>query len=167
MYSLDGKKQTHIADLLFTLALFGVFTLSAVAVLLFGADVYQNTVQKMDENYNQRTCLAYVANQVRQHDASGKVFAGEISGEPALILEDAEGDGRYFTAIYWHQGSLRELYTSKDSGLTASDGIELLPLEAFSVEQNGNLLHIAAVSLQGESMELSLCLRSQEREENQ
>lgn len=67
---MEMKKQTHIADLLFTLALFLVFAASVVMALLFGANVYQNTVRQMDENYNQRTCLAYVANQVRQHDAA-------------------------------------------------------------------------------------------------
>ena len=43
---MEMKKQTHIADLLFTLALFLVFAASAVMALLFGANVYQKDVYK-------------------------------------------------------------------------------------------------------------------------
>ena len=157
---MEMKKQTHIADLLFTLALFLVFAASVVMALLFGANVYQNTVRQMDENYNQRTCLAYVANQVRQHDAAGRVYLSEITGQPALILEDGDWDGRYFTAIYWYEGSLRELYTAKDSGLTAADGVELLTLTAFSMWEEDGLLRVEAIGPQGEKLGLTLSLRS-------
>ena len=154
------RQNEHTTDLLFILSLFCVFAASAVLVITFGANVYQNTVRQMDENYNQRTCLAYVANQVRQHDAAGRVYLSEITGQPALILEDGDGDGRYFTAIYWYEGSLRELYTAKDSGLTAADGVELLPLTAFAMREEDGLLRVEAIGPQGEELGLNLSLRS-------
>ena len=162
---METKKQTHIADLLFTLALFLVFAASAVLALLFGANVYKNTVRRMDETYSQRTCLAYVANQVRQHDAAGRIYCSSLTGAPALILEDAEGDGRYFSAIYWYEGALRELYTAKDSGLTAADGVELLPLSAFSVREEDGLLLVEATGPQGQELGMTLALRTQEVDE--
>lgn len=137
---MEMKKQTHIADLLFTLALFLVFAASAVMALLFGANVYQNTVRQMDENYNQRTCLAYVANRCGSTMPPGGSIFQRSPGPARFVLEDGDWDGRYFTAIYWYEGSLRELYTAKDSGLTAADGVELLPLTAFSMREEDGLL---------------------------
>ena len=41
------KQEKHfIVDILFVLALFGVFAVSALALVTIGADVYQHTVEK-------------------------------------------------------------------------------------------------------------------------
>ena len=46
------KQEKHfIVDILFVLALFGVFAVSALALVTIGADVYQHTVEDMGVNY--------------------------------------------------------------------------------------------------------------------
>lgn len=51
--------RKHSTDILFVLLLFLVFTSSALAVILLGAKVYQNTASRMENNYTVRTgpCL--------------------------------------------------------------------------------------------------------------
>ena len=50
------KQEKHfIVDILFVLALFGVFAVSALALVTIGADVYQHTVEDMGVNYER--CL--------------------------------------------------------------------------------------------------------------
>ena len=41
------QEKHFIVDILFVLALFGVFAVSALALVTIGADVYQHTVEDM------------------------------------------------------------------------------------------------------------------------
>ena len=60
--------RKHSTDILFVLLLFLVFTSSALAVILLGAKVYQNTASRMESNYTVRTALAYVTEKIRHAD---------------------------------------------------------------------------------------------------
>ena len=62
------KKQLnhqHIIDFLFVLSLFCVFAVSSVLLILFGADIYNKTVQQMECNYSSRTSIAYITEKIR------------------------------------------------------------------------------------------------------
>ena len=62
------KQEKHfIVDILFVLALFGVFAVSALALVTIGADVYQHTVEDMGVNYESRTAVSYIMEKVRQN----------------------------------------------------------------------------------------------------
>ena len=45
-------QKDHVVDFLFTLALFCVFAASALTVVVTGANVYRQTVRRMDQNYD-------------------------------------------------------------------------------------------------------------------
>lgn len=74
--------RKHSTDILFVLLLFLVFTSSALAVILLGAKVYQNTASRMESNYTVRTALAYVTEKIRHADESGAISPGELDGFP-------------------------------------------------------------------------------------
>ena len=65
------QERNHIVDVLFVLALFVVFTLSALVLVILGANVYRQTVSYMDENYEARTAYSYLTEKVRQNDVYG------------------------------------------------------------------------------------------------
>ena len=48
-------------DFLFTLLLFLLFAVSALGLILTGAGVYERTVNSMEDNFEERTALSYVA----------------------------------------------------------------------------------------------------------
>lgn len=156
-----GRKiEEHSVDVLFILALFCVFAGSAVLVMTFGAQVYQRTVSQMEDNYNARVSLSYVANQIRQHDESGTIALKTLDGDPALVLSDgAESD--YATFIYYYDGALRELYCAKDDPLQAADGLPIVALESFEMTLDAqSRLRISAAAEGGRSRSLTLTLRS-------
>lgn len=66
-------EQVHITDLLFSLGLLCLFTISSLTVLLIGAHVYKQTALDMKTNYTTRTALTYVAEKVRQHDSTSSI----------------------------------------------------------------------------------------------
>ena len=74
----QSKTGTHMVDLLFTLALVCVFAASALMVVLIGANVYQNTVEGMDENFSARTSVTYVATKIRQNDTEGTAYISTL-----------------------------------------------------------------------------------------
>lgn len=154
------KVEEHSVDVLFILALFCVFAGSAVLVMTFGANVYQRTVSQMEDNYNARVSLSYLANQVRQHDERGSIALQTLDDAPALVLSDGPGSD-YATFIYYYDGALRELYCAADDPLAAADGLPIVALESFemTLDDQGRLT-ISAAAEGGKSRSLTLALRS-------
>ena len=62
----------------FVLALFGVFAVSALALVTIGADVYQHTVEDMGVNYESRTAVSYIMEKVRQNDTADSIFLTDL-----------------------------------------------------------------------------------------
>ena len=159
MVKKGRREQEHSVDELFILALFCVFAGSAVLVMTFGANVYQRTVSQMEENYNTRVSLSYVANQVRQHDENGCITLETLEGSPALVLADGP-DGSYATFIYYYDGALRELYCERQKPLTADDGLVIVELSGWEIALKGQCLTVQAADKDGQSRSLTLSLRA-------
>lgn len=145
------QEKRFIVDILFVLALFGVFAVSALTLVTIGAEVYRHTVQDMDSNYETRTAAAYITEKVRQND----VYAEEggsnaclttLNDVPALMLTRTLDDGAYCTYLYFHDGFLKELYIQKGfsyGGDTLDAGTEIIELSALDIKQFSlNLLSV-------------------------
>ena len=162
------KQERHfVVDILFVLALFAVFTVSALVLVTIGADVYQHTVHDMSRNYDSRTAMAYITEKVRQADSllengSPSVELGTLEQQPALILKE-EIDGAYFTTyLYLYDGWLKELYIREDSypgEEISAAGQNILQLNALEYKQiNESLLSVSMTTPDGESRQLYLSL---------
>ena len=131
-------EKKHIVDILFVLALFLVFTLSTLTLVLFGANIYQNTVNSMEDNYNARTVCSYISGKFRSNDSAGDISIGSIDGQPSLILNQEINDASYSTYIYEYDGYLRELFVSDSVTLGAevlNAGNKLCPVDKFEVSE--------------------------------
>lgn len=132
------REKKHIVDILFVLALFLVFTLSTLTLVLFGANIYQNTVNSMEDNYNARTVCSYISGKFRSNDSAGDISIGSIDGQPSLILNHEINDASYSTYIYEYDGYLRELFVSDSVTLGAevlNAGNKLCPVDKFEVSE--------------------------------
>ena len=132
------REKKHIVDILFVLALFLVFTLSTLTLVLFGANIYQNTVNSMEDNYNARTVCSYISEKFRSNDSAGDISVGSIDGQPSLILNQEINDASYSTYIYEYDGYLRELFVSDSVTLGAevlNAGNKLCPIDKFEVSE--------------------------------
>ena len=147
--------KEHTAKLtdLLTVLVFTVFALCVLLVLLTGAGVYRNLVQKGEDSYASRTAAQYVITRVHQ--------AQDVSVEPfgdtdALVLREQTEDGVYLTRVYCQGGFLRELYSPESAQLTPGDGETVLPMQKLELSAENGLL---TVTLNTDTV-LTLCLRT-------
>jgi len=155
----DQKK--HTIDVLFVITLFAVFAISVIVLTGVGARVYQNIVNKMEDNYNSRTSFSYVINKVHQSDADGLVTVGKYSGCDALIISEEIDNIVYNTYLYYYDGSLKELFTRQGQEFDPSFGTDILKLDGFSVKEVTDSLYEFDITPAGEEKEtLFVHLRS-------
>ena len=130
---MEERQQRHIIDVLFVLALFGIFALSAIFLITIGADIYGKTMNNMERNFDARTALAYITEKVRQSDLENQIDLGELDGCPALIISSGTKQNQYKTYLYEYQGTLKELMMKQDVLLSPSAGQDILAVSDFTL----------------------------------
>lgn len=133
MHSQENRK--HIIDKVFPLALFFVFAVSSVCVILMASNSYQRITKKVDSNYESRTVLSYIVEKVHQGDEGGGVFLGTLDGLESLVIEQDYSGQRYLTYIYEDSGVLRELFLLDGTEASAADGREIMKVHHLKMEQ--------------------------------
>lgn len=109
------KQEKHfIVDILFVLALFGVFAVSALALVTIGADVYQHTVEDMGVNYESRTAVSYIMEKVRQNDTADSIFLTDLENVPALCMLSEIDEETYCTYLYLYDGHFKRTFMRKE-----------------------------------------------------
>lgn len=132
------KKNGPSISSLFSLLLFGSFTLFLLLMLLFSARVYQNTLAQTASDSDLGTAVTYLTTKFRQHDQSGGIFTSSLDGTPALCFRDHIKDTDYITYIYLKDGNLMELFTASDSQASSSAGTAIAALSDFQAEEADN-----------------------------
>lgn len=158
---LQNRKR-HMIDLLFPIALFFIFTLSALMVVLLAARIYQSSVENSSRNDTARTALSYISEKMHQNDMDGSVSLGTFDGCDALILkQDYNGDS-YTTYIYAHDNALKELFIKDGANADASNGKKILDIESFSMTQvNENLFRFDCIDKDEHSASIVVGLASE------
>lgn len=160
------RQNMHLIDFVFTIAIFAVFTASALLAVIIGANAYKSISSNMKANYNERTALAYVSEKVRQHDVAGSIEVAELDSISCLMLHDTYGDQTYTTYIYQNDGYLCELFTNDKLGFAASDGERIMELRSFKAaevdagEAAAQLIQIATVDLDNQAAQIYLSVKS-------
>lgn len=129
------KKHTehrHMIDILFVLSLFCVFAASSVLLILFGADIYQKTVQQMDSNYSSRTSIAYITEKIRQSDTANAIQITTQDDTQVLMLTNIIDGIPYATSLYEYDGYLYELFARTDIDLPLDAGQPVMELHKLS-----------------------------------
>ncbi|MFW5677205.1 MAG: DUF4860 domain-containing protein [Acetivibrio ethanolgignens] len=153
-------KHKHMIDLLFPVALFFVFTLSALTVTLLAANIYQSTTEASVRNDSARTSLSYIAEKVHQNDIEGTVFLGTFDGCDALVLQQTYNSESYYTYIYTYNNKLKELFIKKGANATASDGKDILKVKDFSMSKiNDRLLKFQCIDQEGKTESIVVSLQ--------
>ncbi len=141
---MNEKQDRHIIDILFVIALFGIFVLSAVFLISIGASIYTKTMSNMNNNFNSRTAVAYITEKVRHSDSANNISIGTFDGNDAIIITSDINGKEYITYIYEFGGKLMELMVRSDIKLSAIAGQKLLDVNDFVIEPvNSGLAHIS------------------------
>jgi hypothetical protein len=139
-------------DFLFPVALFFVFTVSALAILLLAANIYQSTTEHSARNYTAGTSLSYISEKIRQNNEAGAISLGELDGCEALIIRSEYEQATYYTYIYVYDRELKELFAREDTAASPSLGRSILSVEDFSMEQvNDGLFLFTCTDTEGQT----------------
>ena len=153
-------KKSNMGFLL-VLLVFALFMVSAVLVLLTGADVVQGITERDQASYEQRTAAQYLATRVRQADETGAISVCATETGDRLVLSE-EIDGFPFeTTVYCHDGYLREMFCASGYAFDAEFGEKILPAERFCVTDYGEYLEMEITFADGATQSMILRLRSE------
>lgn len=164
MKTRTGDNNRHVVDVLFVLALFGVFAASALLLVTIGASVYKQTVSNMEQSFSDRTSYSYLVEKIHQNDIYDAIEIGELEGSPALVLTQRLDEEEYCTYLYLYEGYLMELFTRKNS-FAGTDlrpaGQNIMPLSGFTLEAPASgLIKITIDTGNGSPITLYTALRS-------
>ena len=154
-----AKRNKSIVDFLFILALFGAFAITALFVVLFGARIYESTVNNMNSNYEKRTAMSYVTEKIRSHDYTDGVNVDETGS--ILKLYQTTGDKKYVTYLFVADGYLKEFTADEDYDFDYKAGTKILAVKDFSVKkENDSLYRFNITDTNGEKTEFFVTLYS-------
>ena len=162
------RKKKSIIDVIFIIALFGVFMISALFVLLFGAKIYQNTADDMGSNYSTRTALSYITEKMHQYDHLDGVDVVTTEGTPMLKLIKTINDRDIVTYLYSADGFLREQTLVGDIDFIPANGQEILELKSFKATKvNDSLYRFNIIDAEDKAMEFYISLYCYSDKQNQ
>lgn len=143
----NKNNNQHMVDILFVLTLFFVFALSALTLVILGANVYKTTVDHMGQNSSDRTTYAYIAQKLRQCDDNEHIVTvGNFGDSDAFIITSEVNDTLYNTYLYKYDNHLYELLSRSDLDMEPSDGSAIMELNRFDIDQIDNTLYKLTLS---------------------
>lgn len=154
---LKKNKRPQTVQFLFTMFLFLILAVCALITITFGARVYENIDQRMNENFMDTTALSYVSNKIKQADESNAVSVTTMENTKVLKIEQTYNEEKYITLIYYMDGTINELFCAEDAGLTLKDGIPIMEGEGLDFQMlDNNLLKVETKGKHGDSILLAL-----------
>lgn len=129
---------SHVIDSFFVFMLFSIFTICAILLIAFGANIYRKTITNFEEHFNVTTSIAYIEEKFRQCDNADAFSVVEFGDGNALMISSTVNDIDYHTYIYMFDGHLKELHTKADNTLNPGAGQNLLDVKFFNVVQNSD-----------------------------
>ena len=159
---MTAKRRSiqHSMQGVFVFVLLGLFAVMSTLMVLLGAQMYRNTVDRATTNNENRVLAAYVRSMVRAQDAAERVSIVDFDGIAALSLED-EWDGETFhTWLYCYDGDLYEQFTSRQDEFVPESGTAICPAQSFEPELGKDgLLTVRMVDGKGAPCEVRVALR--------
>ena len=158
---MSGNHKTvqHSMHGVFVFVLLGLFAVMSTLMVLLGAQMYRNTVDRSTANNEDRVLSAYVRSMIRAEDTSGAMEIGEYDGVKALAMrEDLDGEA-YVTWLYCYEGQMYEWFTSDDGEFRPESGTAICPAQRFEPSLDNGLLTVNLVNAKGEPETVRVALR--------
>ncbi len=143
-------KQPQIVDYIFSAALLGLFAISAIFVVFFGARVYETINTGINHNFTSRTAVSYITEKLRQRDSEGTATISVIDGISTIHLIKKTDEILENTYIYSDGGYLKEITLHDEEAPDLSLGIPIMELNKFDVKEvAGGVYSITVVDTDG------------------
>ena len=155
------QRQQHTVDIFLVLILFFIYAGSALLLSVLGVSSYSRTVSVLQEGFNERSGVLYIAQKVQQSDVGGGVRLATYEDNDALVLTEQESGSGFETWIFIQDGYLCELQISSGAQIDPSQAQHIMPMEALSLTLSPqNLLSVSVTTDTGTVDNISLALRS-------
>lgn len=137
----SAYRRKHSVGTLFTIALFCLFFIFLLLLLVFSAQAYRSAVEGKQRNRNLYTASAYLTVKFRQYDSKDQVHVqvidlDENTQTPALCLTDTINGTDYITYIYLMDGHLKELFVAAGRLPAFEMGTKIADIKLFSIEED-------------------------------
>lgn len=139
--------------------LYLIIVILSVMIISMGKNVYDNINNDRNTNYQLRVSLSYLANKIRQSDKQETIEIKELQGVNSIVISEIFDEG-YKTWIYFYNGSIYEMLTDDENSFELSDGMEIVDLDLFTIEEINDGLYKFVVASNGKSAGLYLSLYS-------
>jgi hypothetical protein len=156
--------KKHSLDLVVVVALFFVYAACALLLCVIGAEVYRTTAATMQDNYDQRTSVLYVAEKVRQNDLDGTVRVDRVDDADALVLIEKQSGRDYETWLFVKDQMLYEGLFAPGAAIDVKLCQPIMPMDALTIGQDtagSGLLNITFDALDGQTTSIDLWQRSE------
>ncbi len=128
------NKSKGIFDSVIITALFCVYVVSVIFVLMSGIRVYRSAAAAMKERYEKRTLISYLSVKIKHYDVSDSLKIGHAGDEEALVLTEKYDSEIFKTYIYCYEGSVRELFIRESASVEAGAGEIITAAENLEFE---------------------------------
>ncbi len=125
--------KKHMMDVLFVLLVFCLFTLTSLSVVYVGLEVYQNTTETMDQEFQVNTSFQYIIEKIRQNNTNDSIDIVTVEDKQALRLKQRYNNQDYYTYIYQDEKQLKELFISANQTPHIKDGDTIMDISKFHI----------------------------------
>jgi hypothetical protein len=122
-------------DTVFVLAVFSIFAASVLLVIVLSGNAYANITEISDDGQSERILISYIRTKIRATDNANAIFVGTFHGNSALFLEENLNGREFVTAIYLHDGVVRELFHERGGDFLPEDGVAIIHTATLFFEQ--------------------------------
>ena len=160
--SKRSRKETSGSMIsgLFTFALFGVFVLLSLLIVVIGVNGYRNVVDKSESLGEVRTSLGYVLGKLRSDAATDGVEVKHQAGIDTLVLTENYRGDILETLIFHRDGALYELSQYGGYEFDPENAWRLTEVASFDIAQAGdNLLRLTATGADGRTQTVHAAVR--------
>ena len=133
---------------MFIVALLCLFAMSALFVAAIGANVYQNSATKLQENFDTRTSILYLSEKIRAC-ADGTADVRDLDGNPAIVISTRTNDTVHESWIYVYEGQLREATKAENVTLDPRAGQRIMSLQALSAKKTDGGIEVSVTTDSG------------------
>lgn len=132
--------RKHSMQDILVFLIFSIFAILSVVLVAVGIKFYTNISNKVNDNSEMRSTIAYLENKLRSNDYDGGVNVVNIDGRSVLLLtSNIENNAK--TAIYVDNGKLKEYLTIGDE-LKLGYGDTIANVDSMEVVKEGNMVGI-------------------------
>ena len=159
----NSRDQTHAISGLFSFALFSIFVVLSLLLVVIGVDGYRKVVARSESIDGIRTTLGYIAGKVNSDACADGIMLTQIDGLDVLELTRLDDDGEALKlCIYYQNGALYEFfYNAEEMDFDPEFGDKLVDISSLEMDTlSDKLIGLTVISPDGRSETLHVAMRS-------